>query len=368
MSQTNTAALITLSTEPNQFVTVGEAPFHKPTADQILVKSVAFAVNPTDWKHVAFGLSKKNAIAGSDVSGVVEEVGSNVKGFAKGDYVSSFIHGNSSTERGAFVKYAVADPQVTVKYGKFSSDEALKVGEYPSGVIDTFEGAASVTLGLATVGLSFAGNLQISPSKSDNADKYILIWGGATATGILAIQVAKYIYGLKVITTASPKNHEFLKSLGADETFNYRDESSLKELTKFDISYALDTVSTKETFPSVYAATKGSKHVKIDNLLFLGEKDVEVDASRPGKTEFVPPTLAYAAVGYKVEAYGTTWDLDAATFGRYKQFWFELLPELVPKLKHANLRVLKQGFESTNEGFQLLKDDKVSAEKVVFRA
>ncbi|EEB88317.1 hypothetical protein MPER_13912, partial [Moniliophthora perniciosa FA553] len=40
----------------------------------------------------------------------------------------------------------------------------------------------------------------------------ILIWGGATSVGQFAIQLAKTA-GLQIVTTASPKNHELLKSL-----------------------------------------------------------------------------------------------------------------------------------------------------------
>lgn len=363
----NTAAFITDSKEDGQFVTVGEAPYTNPSDDQLLIKSIAYAVNPTDWKHVEYGFSQKGAIAGSDVSGVVEFVGANVEGFSKGDFVSSFLHGNTKPDRGAFEKFVVIDPQVTIKYPKKFPVDALKVGEYPAGEIKSFEGAASVTLGLATVGLSFAGNLKISPFKSGNSDKYILIWGGATATGILAIQIAKHIYGLNVVTTASPKNHEFLKSIGADHTINYRDEDAITQLNKFDFSYAFDIVASKETFQQVIDATKNSKHVKVDNLLFLGEKDVSI-GDRSGELEFVPPTLAYVAVGYKLDAYGHTWLIDDDTSKRYKEFWFELLPNFINDLKHAKLKVLKPGFESANEAIDLLKHDKVSAEKVVFRS
>ena len=58
-----------------------------------------------------------------------------------------------------------------------------------------------VTVGLVTVGISFAHSLNIAKNK-EKGDS-ILIWGGATATGILAIQVAKLVYNLNVIVTAS---------------------------------------------------------------------------------------------------------------------------------------------------------------------
>lgn len=364
----NTAAIFTGDiSSPSKLIEVKELPYPTAQDDQIIIKSKAFAANPTDWKQLYFGFSPAGAITGSDVSGEVVSVGSKVTGFAKGDYVSSFVQGNVSDKNGAFAEYVIGDPLTTIKYSSKFPSEALSVGDHEADKINSFESAASVTLGLTTVGVSFAGNLAISSTKTDNEGKYILIWGGATATGVLAIQIAKLIYGLKVITTASPKNFEFLKSLGADEVYNYRDSSSLEQLAKYDFSYAFDTVSEPESFQQLYSATKNSKHVRIDNLLFLAEKDITKD-DRSGEVVFVPGTLAYMAVGREVKAYGNTWKFDDETFKRFQQFWFEILPKYIPELKSSNLKVLKPGYESAVEAFQLLKEGKVSGEKVVFRA
>ena len=111
--------------------------------NQILIKAIAYAANPTDWKHPVFRWGKEGAIAGSDVSGIIEEVGSDVKGFNVGDVVSSFIHGNYFKDRGAFSDYVVIDPITTVKYPNgVMKSEPLQIGVKPAGLIDTFEGAA----------------------------------------------------------------------------------------------------------------------------------------------------------------------------------------------------------------------------------
>jgi NADPH:quinone reductase-like Zn-dependent oxidoreductase len=51
--------------------------------------------------------------------------------------------------------------------------------------------------------------------------KTVLIWGGASSVGACAIQLAA-ASGATVLTTASPANHDFVKSLGADHVFDYR--------------------------------------------------------------------------------------------------------------------------------------------------
>ena len=71
---------------------VVESTVPKLRDDYILVKVKAVALNPTDWKHVAW-LTDAGSRIGCDYAGIVEEVGSKVtKNFKKGDRVSGFVH------------------------------------------------------------------------------------------------------------------------------------------------------------------------------------------------------------------------------------------------------------------------------------
>lgn len=73
---------------------VSDVPFPKLRDDYILVKTVAVALNPTDWKHIDW-FGSAGAIVGCDYAGIVQEVGSKVnKSFAKGDRVCGFVHGS----------------------------------------------------------------------------------------------------------------------------------------------------------------------------------------------------------------------------------------------------------------------------------
>lgn len=87
-----------------------DLPIPEISDHEILIKSKAFAVNPTDWKHVDFKFGQKGDILGSDVSGIVEKVGAKVENFKVGDYVSSFIVGNVSPKNGAWAEYVAANP------------------------------------------------------------------------------------------------------------------------------------------------------------------------------------------------------------------------------------------------------------------
>lgn len=89
---------------------IRDRPFPKLRPDYILVKTVAVALNPTDWKHIAGGIAAENGLSGCDYAGVVEEVGDAVtKRFKKGDRVCGCAHGanGSNAEDGVFAEYAV---------------------------------------------------------------------------------------------------------------------------------------------------------------------------------------------------------------------------------------------------------------------
>jgi len=62
--------------------------------DWVLVKVKAVATNPTDWKHIAYGAADIGCRVGCDYAGIVEEVGSKVTNFSKGDRITGWIHGS----------------------------------------------------------------------------------------------------------------------------------------------------------------------------------------------------------------------------------------------------------------------------------
>ena len=328
--------------------------------DQILIKSKAYAINPTDWKHIVFKLSKPGDVIGSDVSGIVEEVGSNVTSFKKGDVVSSFIMGNISPVSGAFAEYVVAYPGGTIKYDH-SLDNPAKT---EASIIDSYEGAASITLGLCTVAQSFSHYLKLG-ERSQPGDS-ILIWGGATATGVLAIQIAKLVYKLNVITTASPKNNEYLKELGADHVIDYNDSDVVKKIKAIgNVKFALDTISDVNTYQAVYDSTSGTPEVYLDNLLGLTADSIKTDPSRDGTVKF-GLTLAYISVVKEKDLFGTMFYQTPELLQDHTKWWNEVLPTFISKIKHTKLRKVDGGLEAADEALKLSRDSKVSAEKIVF--
>lgn len=146
----------------------------------VLVKPHAVALNPTDWKHIAYGRAKDGALIGCDYAGVVEEVGKAVtKKWQKGDSICGVVHGSNlvQAEDGAFAEYIVAKGDVQMRK--------------PAGL--SYVEAATISLGAITVGQglyqkSLGLNLPTDPSVTK---EYVLIYGGGTSVGGLAIQFAK---------------------------------------------------------------------------------------------------------------------------------------------------------------------------------
>ncbi len=162
---------------------VVDAPKPALRPEYILVRVACVALNPSDWRHV-YDLpleSEKPLTVGCDFAGVVEEVGGAVtRPFKPGDRVWGFAHGchAAQPEDGTFAEYLVA-----------MGDIALKIPDHMR-----FEEAASLGMQVYTVGQGLYQSLQLpwptGPVKPE--DKFpVLIYGGSTAMGTLAIQTAK---------------------------------------------------------------------------------------------------------------------------------------------------------------------------------
>src|SRR4029079_4997969 len=88
----------------------------------------------------------------------------------------------------------------------------------------------------------------------------VLIHGGAGGVGSSAVQIAK-ARGAYVIATASARNHEFLKSIGADETLDYRSVKFEDKLKNLDV--VLNTVDAETNARSVGVLKPGGILVSV---------------------------------------------------------------------------------------------------------
>ena len=189
----------------------------------VLIRVHATSVNPVDWKLRSGWLSgywklRFPVIWGCDASGVVEQVGGSVTLFKPGDEVYGFKHGKvGETYRGTYAEYAVLpENMLAIKPAPLSHEEA-----------------AAVPLAAVTAWQSLVGKGRIKPGSK------VLIHAAAGGVGIFAVQIAKS-FGAYVAATASARNREFLRSLGADEVIDYTQDRIEDKLSRYDI--VLDAV------------------------------------------------------------------------------------------------------------------------------
>ncbi|MEU9642406.1 NAD(P)-dependent alcohol dehydrogenase [Streptomyces sp. NPDC048188] len=194
----------------------------RPGAGQVLVRVHAAAVNPYDWHMLrgdpyaarllgGMGLTRpKHRVAGIDAAGVVEDVGTGVRGFGPGDPVLGFCPG-------AFAEYA-------------STSASLLV---PAPADLTFEQAAALPMGAVTAlrGIRTVGRV--------GAGQRVLVNGAGGGVGSFAVQIAAAL-DAEVTGVCSARNTDLVRSLGATRVLDYAREDFTGEDERYDV--VLDNV------------------------------------------------------------------------------------------------------------------------------
>ncbi|MEW2285028.1 NADP-dependent oxidoreductase [Streptomyces sp. NPDC047841] len=165
--------------------------------DVVLVRVRYAGVNPADWKiregyiHDWFE-AHFPMVMGCDLSGVVERVGLGVTEFAPGDEV---------------VGYVRADHMQRGTYGELVAAPVRTLARRPR-ALDWRQSAGLPAAGL-TAYQALRRHLQVGPGD------VLLVHAAAGGVGSLAVQIGRSL-GARVIGTASERNHDFLRSLGAE--------------------------------------------------------------------------------------------------------------------------------------------------------
>ena len=221
---------------------IGFTDVPRPTLkpDEMLVQVHAAGVNPID-NMIPTGLFKAvlpfqlPATLGSDLAGVVTEVGSRVTRFKPGDAVFASIFDLGT---GSIAEFAVV-PEYAA---------ALKPAN-----LDFVQAASIPMVGLTSwQALKERANLR--------AGQKVFIPAGSGGIGTFAIQLAKYL-GAKVGTTTSTGNVELVTSLGADEVVDYKKQEFENVLRGYDT--VLGTVRGDAIEKSIGILKAGSKIVSI---------------------------------------------------------------------------------------------------------
>lgn len=204
---------------PGKAIRVAAHDLRKLKPGEILVKNRAVAINPFDCLQQATGefVESWPCILGHDLAGEIVSVGEAVTAFAPGQRVlaQAVQHGPENT---AFQEHTIVGEDVACR---IPDDLA-------------YESACVVPLALSTAaaGLYQKGYLELplptSPSPV-SLGKTLLVWGGSSSVGSAAIQLA-VASGIEVVTTASPRNFEHCRRLGARDILDYNSSTIIEDI------------------------------------------------------------------------------------------------------------------------------------------
>ncbi|KAL3471852.1 chaperonin 10-like protein [Aspergillus californicus] len=214
--------LAAVLTEKGSRLVVQSRQTPEPGPNELLIQVKAIAVNPVDCAQRDLGfppISSYPTIIGIDVAGVVVKAGPDVPASAPkpGTRVAAAgttFYRSGALDYGAFQELVLAGSEVVVPLPDGISFEEGAV--FPLATLTALSAWYTLGIGLDT---------RYTPEQR----QVILIWGGASSVGSIAIQSAKHL-GFTVYTTASQKHHAYLQSLGADRAFDYKDSDVVEQI------------------------------------------------------------------------------------------------------------------------------------------
>ncbi len=217
-----------------------DAPIPVPAAGEVLIRVHAAGINPVDWKIREGRLRGRvehrlPLILGWDVAGVIEALGPDVTQFKIGDAV-----------------YARPDIARNGGYAEYIAVRASEVAMKPKSL--DFIHAAAVPLAALTAWQALFDAAKLA------AGQTILVHAGAGGVGSYAVQFAHW-KGARVIATASARNADLVRSLGADEVIDYT-QTRFEDLLR-DLDVVFDTVGEEVQQRSWKVLKKGGILVSI---------------------------------------------------------------------------------------------------------
>ncbi|ORY79745.1 chaperonin 10-like protein [Leucosporidium creatinivorum] len=357
-----------------------------PAANELLLKVDTLALNLVDARYSYYPIkTSETRVIGSDLAGTVVELGKDVTGFKIGDRVATFLHG------------ACTPNDLPGAFGEFAVTQAETAFHVPSEVSQEIAAAVPLCALTAAQGLwerlalaapfSFPNSpTPVTPS-STTKPLTLLVYGAATVLGQFVVQLARAspVKDLRILATASPKNHALLKSLGADQVFDYRSSDWIeraKEAAGGAVDLAFDCISEGATALNC-AKTMGGQ------LGRLAVVEKGFDREGIPETVSILPGLCWTGLGQRVEySHRAPLPEDPTSRAFTRAFFDYVAPSGATTFQHLqppSVRVMPGGLDRVlPDGFELLgltligerkdapkrKEDymrPISAEKVVYR-
>ncbi|KAL4926739.1 zinc-binding alcohol dehydrogenase family protein [Aspergillus undulatus] len=294
-------------------LSVTHRPTPTPGPSEVLIKVHAVALNPVDWCQRNLGfppIAHYPAVLGSDVAGVVERLGPDLPtdpnttpALRQGTRVVALASG--------FYKGGLEDYSAFQEYVLVSAE--CEGAVLPLAVFTAWNGWCGA-------GLGFDFETRLSPNADGRKEALLM--------------------GVAVYTAASGKHHEYMRELGADRVFDYRDEDVVKQIINAARS---DGVELRVAYGAVP-----------DSLLsILGVLQELKEKGQDAKVAYAPPLPDYVPTVEGIEV----------------KFVF---PPLEPEALHQrfaetpHVRVVGGGLDELNNALDILKGG-VSGTKIVLK-
>lgn len=216
-----------------------DIPLPQISDSEVLIQVKAAAVNPLEMLILTGSVKfiqdyPMPLTLGNECSGIVEEVGSKVTGFQKGDRVYTRL---PLRKIGAFAEYVAVDQNAIAKM--------------PEGY--DFNTAAIPLTGL-TAYQAIVEELEAKPGDT------LLIPGGSGSFGQMAVPIAKAL-GLRVIVTGNARAKEQFCSIGVDRYLDYKRENYWEQLS--DMDDVIDTLGAAEFEHELTVLKQGGRLVSL---------------------------------------------------------------------------------------------------------
>ncbi len=201
---------------PPEVVKLMEVPKPSPKDNELLVKNYASTVNRTDagFRSANYFISRfwtglfrpKHQILGCEFSGIIEEIGKDVKTFKVGDRVFGF-NDKTCGGHGEYLTIAETDAVAIIP-------EEMNYYE-----------AAAITEG---------AHYALVDIRAANVEKgqNVLVYGATGAIGSAAVQILKHL-GARVTAVCNTKNCDLVKSLGADVVIDFQTQDFTQTVEQY---------------------------------------------------------------------------------------------------------------------------------------
>ncbi|KAG5352246.1 hypothetical protein C0989_003077 [Termitomyces sp. Mn162] len=343
-------------------IDVIQVPTPAPGIGEVLIKVeytslIAFDTYMTDLGYFVQGYP---VIPGFNASGTVSKLGEGVTDLVVGDRIVAACFG-SFNSKGA---------------QEYTVQPRFSISKLPDSI--SLEEAVTIPDNLITAFFTLFNQLKLPvppsfPAKEAPplASTPFLVYGSGSTSGQYTIQLLRAAGYTKILATASPKHHDYLKSIGATDTFDYNSPNLVNDVAKAvggdgKVPVVVDCIAAEPSMKALANIVSPTGKVAIllpvKNSNTLTVKQV---------SEFTDLPEDNAPFARSVRLYGVR------TFTVFQDPYLRdnLAPKIIPSLletgiiKPNRLRLIDHGSfkERVLEGLDLLRNNKVSGEKVVVK-